>query len=111
VNKKAMTDFNKSYSVFWKYRVKPQQKLKFEFEYGRRGTWTKFFGKSDKYQGSLLNKRDDEVNTYILIDIWVNKQSYDDFIKMNQEKYNEISIAFEHLYSTEENMGSFISVQ
>ena len=104
------TDFNKVYSILWKYKLEPEHKEKFEFEYGRNGTWAKLFAKSENYQGSFLYESEDEVDTYILIDTWINKQAYEDFIKMNQEKYNKISSGFEYLYSTEEKTGSFYSV-
>lgn len=99
------------YAVVWKYKIKSKNKGKFEFEYGRNGTWAKLFAKSENYQGSFLYKSEDEVDTYILMDTWINKQSYADFIKMNQQKYNEISSGFEYLYLIEEKTGSFNSVQ
>lgn len=98
------------YTVIWKYKINPEHKETFEFEYGRNGTWAKLFAKSEYYKGSLLYKSKDEIDMYILLDTWINKQTYEDFKKMNQEKYNEISSGFEYLYLTEEKTGSFNSV-
>lgn len=101
----------KMYTVIWKYKIKPENKEKFEFEYGRNGTWAKLFAKSKNYRGSLLYKSEDEVDTYILMDTWINKQSYEDFIETNKEKYNKTSAGFEYLYLSEEKTESFNAVQ
>lgn len=100
----------KLYTVIWKYHIKPENKEKFELEYGQKGTWEKLFTKSNNYRGSFLYKNEDEIDTYILMDTWTSKQAYEVFKKMNKEKYNEISSDFEHLYFTEEKIGSFISI-
>jgi hypothetical protein len=105
------TDLNKVYAVIWKYKIKSENKEKFEFEYGRNGTWANLFAKSKNHQGSFLYKNEDEVDMYMLMDTWINKQAYEDFKKMNQEKYNRISSGFEYLYLTEEKIGSFNSIQ
>lgn len=104
------TDLNKVYAVIWKYKIKPENKETFEFEYGRNGTWAKLFAKSKNYRGSFLYKSEDEMDTYILMDTWINKLTYEDFKKVNQVKYDKISSGFENLYMTEEKTGSFNSV-
>lgn len=108
---KMTTDLNPIYSVIWKYKIKPENKEKFEFEYGGNGTWSKLFTKSESYRGSFLHKSEDEVDTYLLIDTWINKQTYEDFKKKNQATYNQISTGFEYFYRTEEKIGSFNPVQ
>lgn len=105
-----MTDSNNVYRVIWKYRIKPEHKEKFEFEYGSNGTWSLLFAKSDKYKGSYLCKSETEANSYILIDTWINKQTYEDFKRINQEAYDQLSAGFEYHYETEEKIGSFIPV-
>ena len=105
------TDLKAVYSVIWKYKIKPENKDIFEFEYGGNGTWSKLFTKSENYRGSFLHKSEDEVDTYLLVDTWINKQSYESFKKMNQETYDQISTGFEYLYIAEEKIGSFNSVQ
>lgn len=99
------------YSVIWKYKVKPDSLEHFEFEYGPNGTWNKLFVQSENYGGSFLYKSDEDPQTYMLIDTWVSKHAYEDFINENQKVYSEISAGFENLYLTEEKVGSFNLVE
>jgi len=48
-----------------------------------------------------------KLNTYLLIDTWNSKQAYEDFKKLKQDAYNELSSKFEYLYDTEEKIGSY----
>lgn len=99
-----------SYNVIWKYQIRSGYKEKFELAYGKEGAWSSFFSKSENYRGSYLLISNEEVYTYMLIDTWINQQSYEDFIRMNKETYEEMSSGFEYLYETEEKLGSFNSV-
>lgn len=105
------TNGNAVYSVIWKYKIRPENKEKFEIEYGSNGTWSRLFNQSENYRVSFLLKNEDDADTYLLVDTWINKQSYEDFIKTNQETYDNISSRFEYLYLSEEKIGSFNSVQ
>lgn len=95
-----------NYSIIWKYKIKPENKEKFEHEYGPKGTWFKLFSESSSYSGSFLN-RNEEDNTYILVDTWMDKNSYEDFKQKNREVYDRLSAQFENLYEREEKVGSF----
>lgn len=106
-----INDSNAVYSVIWKYRIRPENREKFEFEYGHNGAWTKLFIESENYRGSFLHKSVDEADTYLLVDTWITKQSYKNFKKLNKETYDQISSGFEYLYRIEEKIGSFNSVQ
>jgi hypothetical protein len=96
-----------NYSIIWKYKIKPENKEKFEYEYGPTGTWFKLFSKSGSYTGSFLNRMEEEDNVYILIDTWWDKESYENFMEKNREVYNRLSAQFENLYEQEEKIGSF----
>ncbi len=102
-----MTNTHCNYSIIWKYKIKPESKEKFEREYGPRGTWFKLFSQSINYAGSFLNKSEEEADTYILIDTWTDKKSYEDFKEKNREVYDRLSAQFENLYEREEKVGSF----
>ena len=110
-NEKMTTNLNTVYSVVWSYKIKPENKEKFELEYGSNGTWDKLFNESKNYRGSFLLKSENEADTYLLVDTWINKQSYENFKKVNQETYDKISSGFEYLYITEKKIGSFNPVQ
>ena len=95
------------YAIIWKYKIKLGCKTKFEFEYGRGGSWHKLFSNSKNYHSSCLYKSDEETNTYLLIDIWESKNFYEEFIKTNKKEYQKLSTSFEFLYETEKKIGLF----
>ena len=95
-----------NYSIIWKYKIKSENKKKFEHEYGPNGTWFKLFSESSNYIGSFLN-RNEEDSTYILMDTWTDKNSYEDFKEKKREVYDRLSAQFENLYEREEKVGSF----
>ena len=99
------------YSIVWKYKIKPEYKEKFEFEYGIDGTWNSLFSKSKSYTGSFLHRNESESNTYLLIDTWTSRESYKRFIKANNDYYQKLSSRFEYLYESEEKIGMFNSVE
>ncbi len=107
MNDESRMDSANLYQVIWKYKIKPEHKEKFELEYGSEGTWSKLFAKSENYKGSYLYKSEDEANTYLLIDTWINKATYEDFKRMNREVYDQLGADFEYLYEAEEKIGSF----
>ena len=95
------------YTVIWKYKIQAANRKKFEEEYGSNGTWAKFFSDSEKYKGSFLHKSQDETDSYILIDTWTDKNSYEVFIKMNSGIYARLSSDFKTIHEKEERVGSF----
>lgn len=97
------------YSIVWKYKIKPKPKTKniFEFEYGATGAWNSLFRTSENYKNSYLHKSEDTPDTYLLIDTWIDKTSYKNFIKENNTTYQKLSTQFEYLHLTEEKIGEF----
>ncbi len=99
------------YSIVWKYKIKPEYKEKFEFEYGVNGTWNSLFNKSKNYTGSYLHISEIESNTYLLIDTWRSRELYEGFIKSYSDEYQKLSSKFEYLYESEEKIGTFKTVE
>lgn len=97
------------YCLVWKYSVSSNQ-AKFEEEYGRNGSWFKFFETSEDYLGSELMKSADG-KSYILIDKWMAKADYQDFIDENKAQYDEMSEKSKALYDAEEAMGEYDLLQ
>ncbi len=97
------------YCLAWKYNV-PSNQAKFEEEYGRNGSWFKFFESSDDYLGSELMKHADG-KTYILIDKWMSKADYQDFLDENKADYDQLNEKNSALYDGEESMGEFDLLQ
>ncbi len=98
------------HSVAWKYIVEKENQAEFEIEYGNGGTWSKLFANSKNYLGSFLKKNIEIDDNYLLIDTWTEKQFYNTFKEENKEIYNELSSKFERLYSEEEKIGEFNSI-
>ncbi|MEO9871093.1 hypothetical protein [Ekhidna sp.] len=97
------------YCLAWKYKVSSNQ-AKFEEEYGRNGRWFKFFESCDDYLGNELMKGADGT-TYILIDKWMSKADYQDFIDENKATYDDLSENNKTLYDNEEQLGEFDLLQ
>ncbi|MEO9482084.1 MAG: hypothetical protein ABJG47_01475 [Ekhidna sp.] len=91
------------YCLVWKYKVSANH-AKFEEEYGRSGSWFKFFESSEDYLGSELMKHADG-KSYILIDKWMSKSDYQDFIDENKADYDQLNQNCKALYDEEEDMG------
>ena len=97
------------YCIAWKYKV-PSNQAKFEEEYGRNGNWFKFFESSEDYLGTELMKHSDG-KTYILIDKWMSKADYQDFIDENKADYDQLNEKNKALHEEEEEMGEFDLLQ
>ena len=98
------------FTIVWKYKVNEENQLEFELEYGKLGTWSKLFMNSINYKGSYLHKISDTNQTYLLIDIWTDQQSYENFINANKSIYKSLSSRFENIYESEENIGTFNNI-
>ncbi len=102
---------NNVYSIVWKYEVTQKNQLRFETEYGKKGSWAKLFQDSDNYLGSFLHKSQDTNDIYLLIDTWTDERSYENFKHANREAYDKFCYKFEKLYESEEKIGLFNLVQ
>ncbi len=97
------------YCIAWKYKVSSNQS-QFEAEYGRNGSWFKFFESCEDYLGQELLKHSDG-QTYILLDKWMSKADYQDFLDENKAEYDELNEKSKSLYDQEEEMGEFDLLQ
>lgn len=97
------------YCIAWKYTVSSNQS-KFEEEYSRSGSWFKFFEPCEDYLGHELMKAADG-QTYLLLDKWMSKEDYDDFLQDNQLAYEQLNEKCKSLYDKEESMGTYTILQ
>ncbi|MEP0986602.1 hypothetical protein [Ekhidna sp.] len=97
------------YCLVWKYKVSSNQ-AKFEEEYGRSGSWFKFFEPCEDYLGHDLMKSGDG-STYILIDKWMSKADFQDFLDENKAEYEQLNEKNKDLHDSEEQMGEFELLQ
>ncbi len=98
------------YCILWKYEVDKGKQKEFETEYGRSGSWFKFFEPCDDYLGHDLLKNTSE-NSYMLIDRWISKADYEGFLKSNKAEYDQINDKFKDLYTSESQIGTFDIIQ
>ena len=92
--------------IVWKYKIKPDNRVLFESEYGKKGAWSRFFKRSKDYSGSELYNSQEGNDIYLLMDSWFDKKSYDNFINEQKNGYERLSLKFENLYETEEKLGT-----
>ncbi|SNT13252.1 hypothetical protein SAMN05421640_2429 [Ekhidna lutea] len=97
------------YCLVWKYKLSSNQ-AKFEEEYGRNGGWFKLFESCEDYLGSDLLKSSDG-KTFIVVDKWMSKADYQDFLDENKAEYDQLNEKSKALYDEEEQMGEFDLLQ
>lgn len=97
------------YCIAWKYTVSSNHAA-FEEEYGRSGAWFKFFEPCEDYLGHELMKGEDG-NSYLLMDKWMSKEDYEDFMKENKAEYDQQNEKSKALYDKEESMGTYTILQ
>ncbi|MGI9545531.1 MAG: hypothetical protein ACR2MX_19875 [Cyclobacteriaceae bacterium] len=98
------------YSIVWRYKIKPEFKDKFEFEYGPNGVWSTLFRESENYRGSYLHQNEGSPYSYLLIDTWTDKSSYEEYKSLNKVRYTDQSSNLDYLYDEEELVGTYTSV-
>ncbi|NQZ76934.1 MAG: hypothetical protein HRT61_12665 [Ekhidna sp.] len=97
------------YCQAWKFKVSSDQ-AKFEQEYGRTGSWFKFFESCEDYLGQDLMKESDG-QTYILVDKWMSKEDYQDFVAENKAEVDQLDEKTSSLYDLKEGLGEFELLQ
>ncbi|WP_425392553.1 hypothetical protein [Ekhidna sp.] len=96
------------YCLVWKYKVSNQ--AKFEEEYGRNGSWFKFFEACEDYLGHDVMKSADG-SVFIIVDKWMSKADYQDFIDDNKAEYDSLNEKMKDLYDEETQLGEFDLLQ
>ena len=97
------------YYIIWSYRIAPANKAQFEKEYSRNGGWFKFFEECEDYLGTEL-VRNEKDGSYLLIDKWISRETYEDFLGRNSTKYDQLKARFENLYTEETRIGEYTAV-
>lgn len=95
------------YKIIWEYAIDPKNRSQFEHEYGTKGCWNQLFSASEDHKGSFLHQNDSDPNSYMLIDIWISKTSYEEFLEANRKAYQGFSSTCERLYISEKKLGGY----
>lgn len=98
------------YCILWNYEVESGNASAFEQEYGRSGSWFKFFEGCDDYLGHDLLKSTDG-QTYSLLERWISKDAYEDFVNGNKAQYDDLNSKFGDLYKSETKVGTYDLIQ
>ncbi len=94
------------YYIVWSYKVSEANQSKFEEEYNRSGAWFKLFEPCGEYMGHELIKHTTD-NSYLLIDKWMSKSTYDNFLKSHQLEYDDLNNRCKELYDEEVAVGTY----
>jgi hypothetical protein len=94
------------FSVVWRYTIFPETIQAFEREYGPEGAWAELFGRSRDYRGSVLLRSTEPPLTYLLIDTWSDRASYEAFLAVHRAEYDALSARCARLYRAEERIGA-----
>ena len=97
------------YCRAWKYTVTSNQS-EFENAYGRSGVWFKFFEPCEDYLGHELMKSENG-KIYFLMDKWMSKEDYENFIDNNKTDYQALQVETRDLYDEELSLGNYNIVQ
>ncbi len=96
--------------IMWEYNVKPEAESRFADEYGGKGKWAEFFGKSEHHVSTSCYVKLPEHGVYMTIDLWSSKRDYDEFIAENKEEYEKIDLACATLTLSERFVCTFEAI-
>ncbi|MBL7843985.1 MAG: hypothetical protein KF846_06155 [Cyclobacteriaceae bacterium] len=97
------------YIIIWEYKIHPVHKSQFLEYYKPDGLWTKFFRQAENYISTDLLMSEAKEHTFITIDKWVSKESYETFLKTHETKYLELDLICERLTSSEKQIGKYFA--
>lgn len=93
--------------IIWNYTVEASNQAAFQQEYGRSGAWFKLFETCDDYLGTDLLKNG---TTFMVIDKWISKEAYEEFMADCKTEYDQINTKSKGLYKDEQRVGEFETV-
>lgn len=98
------------YIIVWKYLVKQGKAREFEEAYGLEGAWVQLFRKAPAYQGTELLIDSSAPLTYVTIDHWDDRTSYESFLLQHRKEYDSIDSRCNDLTRSEERVGLFVDI-
>lgn len=98
------------YVVVWEYQIKPGKRSEFEKAYSSNGAWAELFKRGSGYLGTELLRSEVRLDTYITIDRWDSKESYESFLSKWKQDYERLDEQCEGLTESEKRIGRFTKV-
>ena len=98
------------YVIVWQYKVKPENREKFENIYGPEGLWADFFRTSAYYKGTCLFNSEQFSDVYLLLDFWDTKEAYAHFTTAQADTYQRLSFQFQDVYQEEAKVDTYYAI-
>jgi len=95
--------------IIWRYKIKYEHIFDFESLYGQKGDWVRLFKRYDDYIKTEFLKDCSDTESYITIDYWKSKESYQNFKRTAAKEINEIDKLGEKLTLQETYLGEIES--
>ena len=93
--------------VLWEFHVAPENRVKFETAYKGDGIWGQLFRRDSAYVKTILLKSDELAGSYLTIDVWKNREAYQQFKQRFATDYAKIDKDCEALTDSERLIGIF----
>lgn len=91
--------------ALWEFEVKPGCEERFERVYGPNGDWAKLFRSDSNYQETRLLRDATRAETYLTLDFWKSRQTYERFMDLHAAEYKKLDVAGEELTLGERRIG------
>ena len=95
------------FTIIWRFTVDPDKAAAFETHYRAGGTWAQLFRKSSAYRGTELFRDTANNVSWITIDSWDTRESYEAFKRDYRAEYEALDQKCEQLTQSEEKVGEF----
>lgn len=96
-----------SYAILWQFDVPSENHARFEAGYGPGGDWATLFRQGEGFIETILLKDEDRPGTYLTIDRWESRASFDAFKLGHGADYAALDAFLEGLASAEIRIGAY----
>lgn len=97
------------YYIVRSYVAAADKTDQFEAVYSPNGEWFHFFEKCEDFLGLELIKNAGD-GSYLRIDKWISKASYNDFLQEQQSLYEQLNAQYSELYTEETLLGEYDTI-
>ena len=96
------------YVIVWEFRIKQDQDTKFIKQYGRDGTWARFFQRGEGYIRTELVRDVSDRERFLTLDYWRSEEEFKKFREQNLAEYERLDRECERLTETETCVGTLV---
>jgi len=97
------------YTIVWSFQVKQNCIEAFEKAYGPSGDWAQLFGQAEGYCQTMLYHDVAKPGHYLVMDRWVSKAAYQQFLQTYQDAYQQLDTVCE-VYTLQETCWGELNV-